>query len=180
LAVAALAVLSLAGAATQVAWACVPQPLVYLEPMSSGPAGSQVTVTAASINGDAEVRWNGAEGPQLAKASGPHFSAPVTVPADAGPGMYAVIVLTRAPGGAVTGSGRAAFLVTGPGGATAGAGGGASGQPKAQAKQVSRSTKGVSGAGLVLGVLGVLAVGLVIGGVIGRQQKRAPAALAGS
>jgi len=190
LAVAAVAVLGVAGLAAQAAWACVPQPLVFVAPMSSGPAGSQVTVTASAISGDAEIRWNGTEGPKLATAAGPNFSVPVTVPADAQQGLYSLVILSRAPGGAVTGSGQASFLVTASGGAASGApttggaatGGAASGGPStggaASAStpkpQASRSSSGVRGAGLVFGGLAVLLVGLILGAVIDRVAKRSP------
>lgn len=191
LAVAAAAMLGVAGLAAQAAWACVPQPLVYVEPMSSGPAGSQVTVTASAISGDAEIRWNSSQGPQLATATGPHFSVPVTVPADAQQGLYSVLVLSRAPGGAVTGSGQAAFLVTAPGGSPTGGpasgapatGGPASGAPSAGGAasastpkpRASHSAGGVRGAGLVFGGLAVLLVGLILGAVIDRVAKRGSA-----
>lgn len=163
--------LGVAGLAAQ-AWACVPQPLVYIEPLSSGPAGSQVTVNASAISGEAEVRWNGLDGPELAKASGAHFAVPVTIPADAREGLYAIVVLTRTAGGGVTSTGRAAFLVTPPGGPAAG--GSATGGTAAPGSnpEAKRSSNGVSGAGLVLGVAGVLVVGLALGAVIGRVAKR--------
>lgn len=103
----------LCGAAA--AWACVPQPLISIQPQSSGPAGSQVTVDGVSLGpGPVEIRWNRLDGPTLAKSSGPNFSQPVTIP-EAPEGLYTIIVIQREPGGAIAGSGRAAFQVSAPG-----------------------------------------------------------------
>ncbi len=117
-AAALLAALAAALLAASVAWGCIPQPLISVQPRSSGPAGSQVTVEGLAISGGAEIRWNSVEGPRLATASGPHFSVPVTIP-QAPEGLYTVIVVERTPNGDLGSSGRAAFLVT-PAGTGAG------------------------------------------------------------
>lgn len=99
------------------AWACVPQArLVSLEPRSSGAAGSEVTVKAVAFDpGPAEVRWNASDGPRLATAVGPDFSVAITIP-DAEEGLHAVVVLSRAPNGALGNASSAPFQVTGSGG----------------------------------------------------------------
>lgn len=95
--------------------ACVPQPLISIQPQSSGPPGSQVTVEGASLGrGAVEIRWNKLDGPMLAKAVGPNLSQPVTIP-EAPEGLYTVIVVERDPNGGIASSGRAAFQVTGAG-----------------------------------------------------------------
>ncbi|MGH9151540.1 MAG: hypothetical protein ACRD03_03830, partial [Acidimicrobiales bacterium] len=99
----------------QSAWACVPQPrLVAVLPDSSGPPGTEVTVDGLGFDrGRAEVRWNSRDGALLASADGPDFSATITIP-DVPAGLYALIVLSRQPGGAIGNTARAAFEVTGP------------------------------------------------------------------
>jgi len=79
--------------------------------MASGPAGAEVTVNGYSVSGRVEVRWNALDGPLLATAQGPSFSAPAKIPA-ADPGLYTVLVLERGSGGALGSTGRAAFQVT--------------------------------------------------------------------
>lgn len=92
-------------------WACVPQPLVVVHPRSSAPAGSDVTVEAISVSGEAEVRWNGIDGPKLASASGPKVSMAVRIP-DVSEGLYTLVVIDRGPDGRLLASGSAAFHVT--------------------------------------------------------------------
>ncbi len=94
------------------AWACVPQPLVVLSPQASGPPGSRVTVNGLAVAGTVEIRWNGIDGPRLAQATGPNFSADVTIP-EASEGLYVIIVAERKPDGGLGSTGRAAFYVTG-------------------------------------------------------------------
>ncbi len=107
-----LAVIVLAVQGDTGAWACVPQPLISVQPRASGPSGSDVTVEALAVSGAAEIRWNGVDGPLLATATGPSFSVPVSLP-DAPPGLYAIVVFERGADGSVGSSGRAAFQITG-------------------------------------------------------------------
>lgn len=97
------------------AWACVPQPLILIEPAPSGAPGSQAVVHGLLFggSGEVEIRWNHIDGPKLAAASGDEFSVPITIPA-ADPGLYTVIAAIRSPAGVVSIGGRASFLVTGP------------------------------------------------------------------
>lgn len=94
------------------AWACVPQPFVFLEPASSGPAGSEVTVQGLRFGEpDIEIRWQTPDGPTLTTATGTDFSVPVIIP-QAPPGLYALLVIARAPGGGIDSVQRAMFQVT--------------------------------------------------------------------
>lgn len=111
LAVTAVVVVALALLSAGGAWACVPQPLITLTPMASGPPGTEVTVNGYAINGQAEVRWNALDGPLLADALGPVFSVPIVVP-EAEEGLYGLIVLERADDGSLGSTARAAFEVT--------------------------------------------------------------------
>ncbi len=103
--------------------ACVPQPLISLDPKSSGPSGSQVTVNVFSLSGGrAELRWNSIDGEMLATGGGSELSQSITIP-QVPPGLYSIILLERTASGALAASGRAAFEVTGSDGiATTGAG----------------------------------------------------------
>jgi len=145
------------------AWACVPQPLVSLQPQGSGPAGTEVTVNGIALNGEVEIRWNGSDGSLLATAKGPTISTKVKVPA-ADPGLYTVVVVERTKTGALGSSGRVSFLVT-PGGPSVGAvQPSPSTVPTGVAPSASKvKTEGVSPA--LAGAGGVLLLGL--GGVGG-------------
>lgn len=100
-------------AASSVAWACVPQPrLLTVQPRSSGPAGSEVTVAALGFDpGRAEVRWNAIDGELLASGNGPDFSVTVTIP-EAPDGLYNLVVLARSPNGEIGNTGTLSFQVT--------------------------------------------------------------------
>lgn len=114
--VAACGILGVALGGASLASACVPQPnLVVLQPRSSGPPGTEVTVEGVGLDpGPAEVRWNGAGGPLLGEATGPSFSVPVKIP-EASPGLYIVVVVSRQPGGGIGNTGTVGFQVTGRG-----------------------------------------------------------------
>jgi hypothetical protein len=106
---AAVAVVLLAG--TGRAWACVPQPGIVVQPRSSAPAGSQVTVTGQAF-GDSrvEIRWNATDGELLGAVPGPNFTADIAIP-QAPPGLYTLIAIMREPDGAVANTARAPFQV---------------------------------------------------------------------
>lgn len=99
--------------AVALAWACVPQPLlVVLQPRASGPAGTAVQVQVIGFDrGAVEVRWNAADGPELARSTGPDFTADIVIP-DAAPGLYSVVVLARQAGGGIGNAVTSAFHVT--------------------------------------------------------------------
>lgn len=149
-------------------WACVPQPLVSLQPASSGPAGTQVTVEGINFgSGEVEIRWNGAQGERLASAGG-HFSVPVTIPSVA-PGLYVVTAVSRGAQGEVNQSAVAPFQVVGPASVSS--------APSAPPEN-AQPADGGSGSSTRLGAL-VLAgmAGLVGGGIssailTGRSQRR--------
>jgi len=160
-----LAVVALGGRA----WACVPQPLVSLQPMGSGPAGSEVTVNAIAVNGAAEIRWNGSDGALLSTVAGPAISSKVKVPA-VEPGLYTIIVVERTKTGSLGSSGRAAFLVT-PGGTPAAA------IPPARVEPPGEDPASSGGDGVrpVLAVAGgviLLAVGGMGGAILSARRVR--------
>ncbi len=94
--------------------ACLPQPLISLQPKSSGPPGAEITVNARTINDRAEIRWNAPDGPLLGTATGPAFSVPITIP-DVPRGLYTLVVIERQPDGGLGSSGTAAVAVIEPG-----------------------------------------------------------------
>lgn len=106
------AALAVAVGATAVAWACTPQAIIYLDPSSSGQAGSTITVTGkAFIPGSVEVRMG--SGRPLATATGPDFSVPVRIPA-AKPGVYYVKAVAYRPDGTIAGEASRALRVKAP------------------------------------------------------------------
>ena len=91
------------------AWACVPQPVLSVQPLASGPPGSQVTVEGANFaGGRVELRWNGLDGPLLFSATGASFAVPISIP-DGADGLYALVALERQQDGSVGGVARTAF-----------------------------------------------------------------------
>jgi len=150
------------------AWACVPQPLVTVKPQASGPAGSQVTISSTAVSGSAEVRWNAVDGPSLATATGPDFSVPITIPASPD-GLYSVVVLGRRADGSVGPSASAPFLVTSPGASPA-----LLPRPKTAVTQPSTS-ESLSVPVAAAGGVGLLVVGAVVGALVTRRRRSAPA-----
>lgn len=57
-------------------------------PVASGPAGAELTVNGYAVTGTAEIRGNALDGPLLAKADGPVFWVPGTVPAVRGRSLH--------------------------------------------------------------------------------------------
>lgn len=105
--------LAAAVAVAGAAWACTPYAAISVSPQQ-GPAGSQLTVEGRAFRNShaVEIRWGSADGPVLATATGPSFSAPVTVP-DADPGVHTIVALQRTSHGSATGGrGAAQFEVT--------------------------------------------------------------------
>lgn len=116
-----------------VAWACVPQPYLVVQPRASGAVGDEVEVVGENFDpGPVEVRWNALDGELLGKAAGPSFAAKVIVPEDEA-GLYSLLAISRGPQGQVVGIARVAFSLTGaepgvaPAGDASGAGAGGSG-----------------------------------------------------
>lgn len=96
------------------AWACVPFPMLSVEPSASAAPGTEVTVEGLDFgSAPVELRWNALDGPLLAKTQGPIFSTPVTVP-ESPAGIYTIVGLGRAPDGSVGAKTAASFQVTGP------------------------------------------------------------------
>lgn len=161
------------------AWACVPQArLVTLEPGSSGPVGTEVTVEGLAFDpGPVEVRWDASDGPALGRANGPSFSVKVTIP-EATEGLHAIVVLGRNPDGSIGNAATAAFQV-----APAGGGGPAAATAAAAADDaVSFGDEGEDGDSVDAGAVALGAAGgagLVLAGGLGQaalsRRRRPPA-----
>jgi len=93
---AAVAVLALSAAGA--AWACTTQQQLTLLPRT-GVAGSPVVVTGTGFDGSpVTIRWNSTTGPVVGApqtASLSSFSAPATIPADAAPGVYYLVAVSK-------------------------------------------------------------------------------------
>ncbi len=106
------AALTLVVMATGLAFACVPQPLITLTPLASGPGGTQVSLQGVAFGAvPVEIRWNTLDGPQLATTQGPQISTTVTIPPSPD-GLYSILAFERRTDGSVGSSARAAFEVT--------------------------------------------------------------------
>lgn len=103
-----------------IAWACLPLPAITVGPSSSGPVGSEVTLTAVAFGGGpVEVRWNALDGPLLASAVGPNFETKVKIP-EAPSGLYLLVVIGRLEDGSVNGKATTPFDVRADGEAPVG------------------------------------------------------------
>lgn len=155
------------------AWACIPQAkLVTVQPRSSSPAGSEVTINALGLDaGRAEIRWNAPDGKVLATATGPNFSAPLTIP-DAPEGLYALVVLSRQADGSVGNTATASFQV----GGSAGPGGQPAESPFAGGRPESKPPKAPSASpsrlAMAVVVLAALALGALGGARLGPGRRR--------
>lgn len=111
-AVMAISLLALPVGGASWASACVPVPLISLQPRASGPAGAQVKVDGIDFAGGVtEVRWNALDGPLLARGSAGNFTVSVTIP-PAEDGFYSIVALVRMPDASVGVKAVTPFQVT--------------------------------------------------------------------
>lgn len=156
------------------AWACVPVAnLVSLRPDSSGPAGSRIVVNGLGFSETpVEIRWNAPNGPRLAAAHGPNFSAKVTIP-NAPAGLHTLIVLERQQDGSIGNAGSTPFDVTGRDETGSSPATGTDAQPMAEPVPSSERSWGPrwlapAAAGIALVLVGAL------GGVMVTRSRRPP------
>ncbi|MDQ6950015.1 MAG: hypothetical protein M3256_28170, partial [Actinomycetota bacterium] len=143
------------------AWACVPQPVLTVRPASSGFSGQQVTVDGIGFgSGPVEIRWNDVTGEELATASGPSFSAAVTVPM-VPDGLYVLFGLSRSRDGGIDSLSRSEFLVSG-----------GNVDPSGRLRTSGRTATVATGAGLLLYAGAVAAGAGLLGGLIAAHRCR--------
>lgn len=148
-------------------WACVPQPLISLQPSASGPPGSQLALTGLAFGqGPVEVRWNAVDGPLLAQGSGPTISGPINVP-QTPEGLYSIIAFNRAPDGTVGSSSRASFQVTAAGTPTTTQ----ASSPATSVEVPPPSKGGNSRSGTLFTGLAALVTGVVVGATLMRRRR---------
>lgn len=161
--------MAILGAATfaGTAWSCVPQPRLVVLPAASATAGSEIIVQGIGFDGSpstAEIRWNTADGPLLATADQSDFETSVTIPPEARPGLYAILVLSRASDGVLGNTSRAAFEVV---------------DGSSPSTQVTSDVSNAgAGDGSTLAPVALVAGGavlLALGVVVGSRRERRPA-----
>lgn len=158
---------AVAGVGANTSWACVPQPVIEISPMSSAPSGTKVTLDGLRFGSDpVEVRWGTFDGPLLGRGTGPNFSADVTIP-PAPAGLYTIVAFSRAADGSVGVAAQAVpFQVTEPGGAAA--------------RSPASTSSPHHGHSMPVELIGALLVALVLGALIGglvtRRGRKVPAA----
>lgn len=154
------------------AWACIPQPMITLQPRASGPPGSRVKVSGLNYgDGTVELRWNAMDGERLQTARGPVFETDITVPAVPA-GLYVVLGIPRTPDGSVTGTvAVAAFDVVADGAA-----GATPSVPQAQPHSGHSDALSVTATSAVAGGLSLVAIGLGVGILVSRRRQAVPSA----
>lgn len=158
---------SVVGTAAQ-GWACIPQPLLWVEPRSSASSGAQVTVKGVTFkDAPIEIRWNGVDGPLLDRVTGPSFSATVSVP-PAESGTYSIVAFARDQGGGVGASAQVAFTVAGGGGGTVAPE--TTSRPSPTRETSWRLSRGSGIALLLVSGLALSIIGGAVGALIGKRR----------
>lgn len=157
--------------ASAAAWACVSGPSVTLNPANAKP-GETVTLTMRDFRkaDPIHVRWNELNGPVLAQfeqnGSGSPFTGEITVPADAKPGNYVLILSQYAPDGKLSQMPvRALVTVVGANGSNPVLGAAVSPTEANRPAGLVTNDESVSAATLALAALGVAGVGMFIAGM---------------
>ena len=155
------------------AWACVSGPSVNLSTLNVKP-GEEVELTLRDFRkvDPITVRWNDLSGPVLATfenkggSQGNPFTEKLTIPPEAKPGSYVLVLTQTAPDGKLSQMPvRALVTVTGPTGTNpvVGAAPGASSSDRPTA--LATSEESISGGTLALIGLGVAGVGMFLAGM---------------
>ena len=157
--------------ASAAAWACVSGPSVTLNPANAKP-GENVTLTMRDFRkaDPVQVRWNDLNGPVLASfeqnASGSPFTGQITVPGDAKPGNYVLILSQYAPDGKLSQMPvRALVTVVSPNGSNPVLGAAVSPAEANRPAGLVSNDESVSGATLALAALGVAGVAMFVAGM---------------
>lgn len=101
--------------AVSIAFACSPSAYLTVEPNAGGAGSDAIAHGSEFVNGGpVKIFWNSTGGPVLATTSGPSFSVPITIPANANPGANYVYAVGYNGAGEVAGVARWGFRVTEP------------------------------------------------------------------
>ena len=152
------------------AWACVSGPAVNLSTVNAKP-GQEIQVTGTNFQkpDPVTVRWNALDGPVVATLPAPNSGAvggAFTVPADAKPGNYVLIVTQSSADGKLTQMPvRALLTVTPANGANPVLGGAAVPAQADRPVGLVTSDDSISGVSLLLIGLGVTGVGMFVAGM---------------
>ena len=177
LAVGGVGIVGIVLLASAAAWACVSGPAVTLSTVNAAP-GQEVQLTGTNFRqpDPATVRWNALDGPVLATLPEPDdrsIGGSFTVPQDAAPGNYVVIVTQSNDQGELTQMPIRALLTVTPDGAA---------QPVLGASLSEAGTErtsglvtegeSISGSALFLIGLGVAGMGMFVAGVAALLASR--------
>ena len=155
------------------AWACVSGPSVNLSTVNARP-GEEVQLTMRDFRkiDPIVVRWNDLSGPVLATfenkggTQGTPFAEKLTVPQDAKPGNYVLVLTQTAPDGKLSQMPvRALVTVTGPNGTNPVVGAPAGAPSTARPTTMATEDESISGATLALVGLGAAGVGMFVAGM---------------
>jgi hypothetical protein len=157
--------------ATATAWACVSGPAVNLSTVNAKP-GQEVQLTGSNFGkpDPVTVRWNALDGPVLATLDPPSSERTIagafTVPADAKPGNYVLIVTQSDAQGKTTQMPVRALLTVRPeNGANPVLGGAVAAADQSRPVGLVTSDDSISGLSLLLIGLGVAGVGMFVAGM---------------
>jgi hypothetical protein len=157
--------------AAATAWACVSGPAVNLSTVNAKP-GQEVQLTGSNFtkSDPVTVRWNALDGPVLATLDAPNSERTIagafTVPADAKPGNYILIVTQSDAQGKITQMPVRALLTVVPeNGANPVLGGAVSPTDQGRPVGLVTSDDSISGVSLLLIGLGVAGVGMFVAGM---------------
>ena len=166
----AAVLLALGLMAASLAWACIPQPLLVVEPSATARVGDKVTVRGVNFRGLSEIRLNGLSGPRLATGRGEQFTIRVAVP-EVRPGLYVLVGVSRDPTGGLAASASTPLQVVSsrPGAATAPAPATSAGGEDASPS----SSSGIDPLPAAAAGLGLLALGVLLGALLVRSRRRA-------
>jgi hypothetical protein len=157
--------------ASATAWACVSGPSVTLNPANAKP-GDTVTASMRDFRkaDPIQARWNALNGPVLAtfehNGSGTPFTGQFTVPGDAKPGNYVLILTQTASDGKMTQMPvRALVTVVSPNGSNPVLGAAVSPTEANRPAGLVTNDESISGASLLLAGLGVAGVAMFVAGM---------------
>ena len=172
--------------ASAAAWACVSGPSVTLNPANAKP-GETIALTMRDFRkvDPVQVRWNDLNGPILASfeqnGSGSPFNGEITVPADAKPGNYVLILSQYSPDGKLSQMPvRVLVTVVSPNGSNPVLGAAVSPADVNRPAGLVSNDESISGASLALAGLGVAGVAMFVAGMAallaGRRSAQPAAA----